>query len=101
MPELKGEGQSLGSGGGDREAASSGRLQGVSFQLLRSVVLVVQEHEGKEIPDIGNMSEAMRDGSAPSWVFTMQVACEKMRLEKQGANNAGLPIGPPNSESGR
>ena len=85
---------------GHREAASSGSLQGVRLQLLRSMILV-QESEGKEIPDTGNMSKAMGDGRAPNWVFTKQVACEKMRLEKQGASNAGLPMGPQNSQSGR
>lgn len=76
------------------------KAAGVSLQLLRSIVLVVQESEGKEISDTGNVSKATGDGSAPSRVFTMQVACE-MRLEKQGANNAGLPMGPPHSQSAR
>lgn len=40
MPELKGESTELGLRVGDREAASSGRLQGVSPRLLRSMVLV-------------------------------------------------------------
>lgn len=53
-----------------REAASSGRLQGVMLQLLSSVVLV-PESEGKEIPDTGNMSKAMGDRSVSSWMFTV------------------------------
>lgn len=67
------------------------KAAGVSLRLLTSLVLV-QETEGKGIPDPGSMSKAMGDGGSPSWVFTLQMACGEMRLEKQGANDAGLPV---------
>lgn len=63
---VKGEGQSLGSGG-----TSSGRLQGVRLPLLKCMVLV-QETEGKEIPDTGNMSQAMGNRSVSSTVHSAQ-----------------------------
>lgn len=75
IEEGSGQGSSCPSGGQRAESGQRGnllrRLQGVRLPLLKCMVLAVQESEGKEIPDTGNMSQAMGGSSVPSWMFTV------------------------------